>query len=63
MQLLRRPGCQDGETCQGESVSASLTDLASRNPDAISPQADTIFSPKSIAPVAALNAPAGTSAR
>ena len=30
MQLLRRPGFQDGETCQGESVSASLTDLASR---------------------------------
>jgi putative FmdB family regulatory protein len=30
MQLLRRPGFQDGETCQGESVSAGLTDLASR---------------------------------
>jgi hypothetical protein len=28
MQLLRRPDFQDGETCQGESVSASLTDLA-----------------------------------
>jgi hypothetical protein len=27
MQLLRRPGYQDGETCQGEGVSASLTDL------------------------------------
>src|SRR5262249_26310703 len=25
MQLLRRPGFQDGETCQGETVSASLT--------------------------------------
>src|SRR5262249_26367000 len=24
-QLLRRPGFQDGKTCQGESVSASLT--------------------------------------
>jgi hypothetical protein len=33
MQLLRRPGFQDGETRQGESVSASLTDLASRDPD------------------------------
>jgi hypothetical protein len=32
MQLLRRPGCQDGETCQGESVSAGLTDLALRDP-------------------------------
>jgi hypothetical protein len=32
MQLLRRPDFQDGQTCQGESVSASLTDLASRDP-------------------------------
>jgi hypothetical protein len=32
MQLLRRPGFEDGETCQGKSVSASLTDLASRDP-------------------------------
>jgi len=32
MQLLRRPGFQDGETCQGESVSASLTDLAQARP-------------------------------
>jgi hypothetical protein len=32
MQLLRRPGFQDGETCQGESISASLTDLASQDP-------------------------------
>jgi hypothetical protein len=36
MQLLRRPGFQDGETCQGESVSASLTDLASPDPARIS---------------------------
>jgi hypothetical protein len=62
MQLLRRPGFQDGETCQGESVSASLTDLASRDP-ANFPQADPIFSLKSMAPVAAGNAPAGTSGR
>src|SRR5271170_3150868 len=60
MQLLRRPGFQDGETCQGESVSASLTDLASRAP-ANFPQADPIFSLKSMAPIAARNAPAGTS--
>ena len=32
MQLLRGRGFQDGETCQGEGVSASLTDLASRDP-------------------------------
>jgi hypothetical protein len=62
MQLLRRPGFQDGETCEGESVSASLTDLASRDP-ANFPQADPIFSLKSMAPVAARNAPAGTSGR
>jgi hypothetical protein len=62
MQLLRRPGFQDGETCQGESASASLTDLASRDP-ANFPQADPIFSLKSMAPVAARNAPAGTSGR
>ena len=61
MQLLRRPGFQDGETCQGESVSASLTDLASRDPPNF-PQTDLIFSVKSMAPVAARNAPAGTSA-
>jgi hypothetical protein len=43
MQLLCRPGFQDGETCQGESASASLTDLASRDP-ANFPQVDPIFS-------------------
>jgi hypothetical protein len=59
MQLLRRPGFQDGETCQGESVSASLTDLASQEP-ANFPQADPIFSVKPMASVAAGNAPAGT---
>jgi hypothetical protein len=32
MQLLRRWGFQDGETRQGETVSASLTDRASRDP-------------------------------
>jgi hypothetical protein len=42
MQLLRRPGFQDGETCQGESVPASLTDHASRDP-ANFPQADPIL--------------------
>ena len=52
----------EGETCQGESVSASLTNLASRDP-ANFPQADPIFSVKSMAPVAARNAPAGTSGR
>jgi len=52
MQLLRRSGFQDGETCQGESVSASLTDLASRDPANL-PQADPIFSLKSVAPIAA----------
>ena len=52
MQLLRRPGFQDGETCQGESVSASLTDLASRDP-ANFPQADPFFAVRSTAPVAA----------
>jgi hypothetical protein len=62
MQLLRRPGFEDGETCQGKSVSASLTDLASRDP-ANFPQADPIFSLKCMAPVAARNAPAGTSGR
>src|SRR6202161_2947179 len=62
MQLLRRPGFQNGETCQNESVSASLTDLASRDP-ANFPQADPIFSVKSMASVAAGNAPAGTSGR
>ena len=31
MQLLRRPGFQDGETCQVEAVSASLTDPASQD--------------------------------
>jgi hypothetical protein len=62
MQLLRRPGFQDGETCQGESISASLTDLASRDP-ANFPHADPRFSLKSMAPVAARNAPAGTSGR
>ena len=61
MQLLRKPGFQDGETCQGESVAASLTDLASRDP-ANFPQAGPIFWLKSMAPVAARNAPAGTSA-
>src|SRR5262249_13311514 len=44
--------CPEVETCQGESVSASLTDLASRDP-ANFPQADPIFSLKSMAPVAA----------
>jgi hypothetical protein len=52
----------EGETCQGESVSASLTNLASRDP-ANFPQADPIFSVKSMAPVAARNAPARTSGR
>src|SRR6266852_142840 len=52
----------EGETCQGESVSASLTDLASRDP-ANFPQADPVFSVKSMAPVAAGNARAGTLGR
>jgi hypothetical protein len=54
MQLLRRPGFQDGETCQGESVSASLTDLASQDPANFA-QADPILPLKSMAPVAARN--------
>lgn len=45
MQLLRGPGCQDGATCQDESVSASLTDLVS---PANVPPADLMFSIKSI---------------
>src|SRR5580704_5286408 len=53
---------QEAETCEGESVSASLTDLASRDP-ANFPRADPIFSLKSAAPVAVRNAPAGTSGR
>jgi hypothetical protein len=51
-----------GQEGEGESVSASLTNLASRDP-ANFPQADPIFSVKSMAPVAARNAPAGTSGR
>jgi hypothetical protein len=35
MQLLRRPGFQDGETGKGESVSASLTNFASQVPSSI----------------------------
>jgi hypothetical protein len=35
MQLLRRPRFQDGETGQGESVSASLTNFASQVPSSI----------------------------
>jgi hypothetical protein len=53
---------QEDETGEGESVSAGLTDLASRDP-ANFPQADPIFSLKSMAPAAARNAPAGTSGR
>jgi hypothetical protein len=37
------------ETCPGESVSARLTDLVSRDPPNF-PQADPIFSVKSMAP-------------
>jgi len=44
--------CPEAETCPSESVSASLTDLASRDP-ANFPQADPIFSVRSTAPVAA----------
>jgi hypothetical protein len=46
--------CPEAETCTGERVSARLTDLASRDP-ANFPQADPIFSLKSMAPVAARN--------
>ena len=60
--LARSWMVQEGETCQGESDSASLTDLVSRDPTNF-PQADPIFSVKSMAPVAARNAPAGTSGR
>jgi hypothetical protein len=59
MQLLRRPGFQNGETSQGEGVSAGLTDLASREP-ANSLKPTPIFSLKSMPPVTARNAPAGT---
>jgi hypothetical protein len=41
MQLLRKSGFQDGETRQGETVSAGLTDLASRDPADI-PQASKL---------------------
>src|SRR5580704_14690764 len=40
--------CPEAETCTGESVSASLTDLALRDPANL-PQADPIFSLKSMA--------------
>src|SRR6516162_9452128 len=43
--------CPEVETCPGESVSARLTDFASRDP-ANFPQSDPIFSVKSMAPVA-----------
>jgi hypothetical protein len=62
MQLLRRPGFEDGETCQGESVSASLNDLASRAP-ANFPQADPISRSSPWHPLPRANAPAGTSGR
>src|SRR5262249_54587721 len=44
--------CPEAETCPGGIVSARLTDLASRDP-ANFPQADPIFSVRSMAPVAA----------
>src|ERR1700724_3520362 len=52
--LLTAPGCltMSAEARPSESVSASLTDLASRDP-ANFPQADPIFSVRSTAPVAA----------
>jgi hypothetical protein len=54
--------CPEAETCPGESVSASLIDPSRCETPANFPQADPIFWLKSMAPVAARNAPAGTSA-
>jgi hypothetical protein len=44
--------CPEAETCTDESLSARLTDLASRNP-ANFPQVDPFFAVRSMAPVAA----------